>query len=611
MATNDAILKSFLVSVGFVTDQTGLKKLLGNLASTESKLATVAKGIGAFVGALATVGVAAEVMVTRFAAHMERLHYTSKRTGASIKMIESMGFAFSKMGLDSEDAASSLESFASAMRMNPVQRSLVDGMLGRKTAAEEQGRVMLDVIKKVKSQMPHWAAAQRMQAWFGMDEKTYLMISTQQGKMNENIKKRNALLKAYGLTEKEVAKSGFGGVAYMDRLRDIGINFSVLGDKISIKLMPLFQWLADSTEKLAIRMSKWISSLTQADLEGVKRTLMGMWENLKLITNETLTWVKTLKEADIKGWSNDTVIALSYVITALSSMKRLVSAISIGVQSAAIAVKGGLLTDDGREAVRKLGEQLKAEYAAPEVGAEIRARMRIGSTVEAYSAAERAAMHPRAGAGTPAAGAAASGTAAGAMAYFQSVGWTKEQAAGLVANIKAESGFNTGAIGDAGKAYGLAQWHPDRQLEFEKQYGKPIQGSTFQEQLAFMHYELTQGRERGAGNRLRGETTAAGAGSAVSKYYERPADALGTKAIQRGSFADTILANYGQNLSTGVLGARGSGTPGAPASSSGTVHQSVSISIDGAKQPRAVAEEVMQRIQVAQAEALRNARSKN
>jgi hypothetical protein len=44
-----------------------------------------------------------------------------------------------------------------------------------------------------------------------------------------------------------------------------------------------------------------------------------------------------------------------------------------------------------------------------------------------------------------------------AMEYFQSQGWTKEQAAGLAANFKRESNFNAAAVGDNGKAYGIGQ----------------------------------------------------------------------------------------------------------------------------------------------------------
>ena len=127
-----------------------------------------------------------------------------------------------------------------------------------------------------------------------------------------------------------------------------------------------------------------------------------------------------------------------------------------------------------------------------------------------------------------------------AMAYFQAQGWTKEQAAGLAANIKRESAFRPDAVGDNGKAYGIAQWHPDRQAEFKKKFGKDIQGSTLEEQMAFMHYELTQGNERKAGNILKGTTGAAEAAAVVSKHYERPANREG-EAAKRGRMALAML----------------------------------------------------------------------
>jgi len=127
-----------------------------------------------------------------------------------------------------------------------------------------------------------------------------------------------------------------------------------------------------------------------------------------------------------------------------------------------------------------------------------------------------------------------------AMSYFQAQGWTKEQAAGLVANISRESSFNPERVGDSGKAYGLGQWHPDRQAEFKKVFGKDIKGSSFEEQLAFMQYELTQGNERRAGDILRRSTTAAAAGAAVSTHYERPRDTSGEASL-RGQLAAAML----------------------------------------------------------------------
>lgn len=158
-----------------------------------------------------------------------------------------------------------------------------------------------------------------------------------------------------------------------------------------------------------------------------------------------------------------------------------------------------------------------------------------------------------------------------AMAYFQAQGWSREQSAGLAANIKRESAFNAGAVGDNGKAYGIAQWHPDRQAEFQKKFGKPIQGSSLEDQMAFMHYELTQGNERGAGNKLRGTNNAAAAAAAVSTHYERPADQAG-EAAKRGQMALAMLggvpgashaaagAGAGQVAQGNLAGAPGAGS---------------------------------------------------
>ena len=126
-----------------------------------------------------------------------------------------------------------------------------------------------------------------------------------------------------------------------------------------------------------------------------------------------------------------------------------------------------------------------------------------------------------------------------AMNYFMAQGWTKEQAAGIVANLQAESGFNPSKLGDSGAAYGIAQWHKDRQAELERVFGKPISQATYEDQLAFVQYELTQGKERAAGNALKGATSAEQAGAIVSKKYERPAAVEGA-AAQRGALATQI-----------------------------------------------------------------------
>ena len=133
-----------------------------------------------------------------------------------------------------------------------------------------------------------------------------------------------------------------------------------------------------------------------------------------------------------------------------------------------------------------------------------------------------------------------------AQAFFESKGWTKEQAAGIVGNLVVESGLRTDAVGDGGKAYGIAQWHPDRQQNFKNYAGKDIRQSTFQEQLEFVNWELNN-TEKAAGNRLRGAVSAEDAAAIVDEHYERSA---GIHRQERIANSSAIMAGDFSKVST-------------------------------------------------------------
>lgn len=145
-----------------------------------------------------------------------------------------------------------------------------------------------------------------------------------------------------------------------------------------------------------------------------------------------------------------------------------------------------------------------------------------------------------AGGVTPSGAGGRSGRIDQAMSYFRSQGWSEAQAAGIVANLDAESGMNPDIhqIG-GGPGYGLAQWEGPRQASFREWAGKDIQSSTFAEQLDFIQWELTH-TESAAGNALRGADDPAEAASLVTRLYERPADSAG-EAVRRGSRAVDIF----------------------------------------------------------------------
>lgn len=129
-----------------------------------------------------------------------------------------------------------------------------------------------------------------------------------------------------------------------------------------------------------------------------------------------------------------------------------------------------------------------------------------------------------------------------AIAYFIRMGWTPPQAAGLTANLEAESKLNPAAVGDGGQAYGIAQWHPPRQANFTALIGKDIRGSSLEDQLAFVHAELVSS-EKAAGDALRACVSADEAGATVCRLYERPAN-VDFEANNRAALAKILLDSY-------------------------------------------------------------------
>ena len=127
-----------------------------------------------------------------------------------------------------------------------------------------------------------------------------------------------------------------------------------------------------------------------------------------------------------------------------------------------------------------------------------------------------------------------------ALQFFINKGLTRAQAAGIVGNLQAESGadLNTAAIGDGGRAIGIAQWHPDRRANFERVFGKPFSESTFTDQLNFIWWEF-QNTEASAFRRLRRARTAEQAAAIVDQYYERSS---GAHRARRQQFAAALIA---------------------------------------------------------------------
>jgi hypothetical protein len=126
------------------------------------------------------------------------------------------------------------------------------------------------------------------------------------------------------------------------------------------------------------------------------------------------------------------------------------------------------------------------------------------------------------------------------MEFFLDQGWTPEQAAGLVANLQAESYDRIDPAAENGGAYGIAQWRGSRKRDFEEEMGIPLKGSSLLDQLKFVQHELNN-KESKAGDLLKQATTAAKAAEIVDKFYERSG---GAAIKQRIALANSLLTAF-------------------------------------------------------------------
>ena len=133
-------LREYLVKLGFKVDDTSWAKFNQRLETSASNAAYLGKTMTL---AAIEIGIAVE----RLTANYERLYYVSQRTGSSVASLKAYEFSARQIGLTAEQAQSSVESFATAMRLNPGVRSLFAGLgVDTKDAVKGIGQ-MIDIFK--------------------------------------------------------------------------------------------------------------------------------------------------------------------------------------------------------------------------------------------------------------------------------------------------------------------------------------------------------------------------------------------------------------------------------------------------------------------------------
>lgn len=548
MADQD-VIKEFLVALGFKVDQKGSKDFTQGI-DTATK--SVVKLVTVIAGASLTVAAG----VSAFASNLEGLYFASQRVGASAESLKSAEYAARDLGASADEARGSIEGIAKFLRDNPGGEDLLKG-IGVQTRdangnLKDTADLMVSIGQKLKA-MP-WYQANQYAGALGIDEKTLRAI--QDDKFGAKLEQNRKKLKDSGLDQ--ATKDAH---AFMEVLRGIGLQFETFSIQVQAALMgklgPDLQRFATWFEQNGPMIANRVADITVKLIDMVEKAgpyLQKIWD----------FFVKLDEATD--GWSTK-IIALLWVLNALGALS-LISGVTrlagafLGLGSAIAGLSGAsaILTPLAGAAALVYSSSLN------EGEDEIVQRR--------HDAEDASAGEVRGG----------NDMATRVRGFFQGLGWTKEQASGITANLSQESGFRPDAVGDGGDAYGVAQWHKDRQEAFKKWAGFDIQKAPLEDQLRFVHYELTEGAEQKAGNLLKATQNAQDAGSVVSRYYERPGttdEAKNREATTRGEMA----AQLNQTTNITIHGATDpNATATAVSGAQGRVNQEITRNFNTAVQ---------------------------
>lgn len=478
-------LKEYLIALGFKVDDQSFKRFNDAVAKTT----TTTLDLGSQVVATAT---AIEIAVVRITQKFTDLYYASSRTGAGIANLQAAEYGYGQIGLTADKARGAVEGLARAMRSSPGIEALVNQM-GIKTKGRDTTEVLDDLITKLRG-MPFYLAQQYGQL-LGQNPDDLLMLFQRQERMRkaaEDFRKRQ---KEAGIDAQDMGQKS---VEFDRQLQHLGSTFDILATRMAMSFLPTASKVIDWIDKSAEAFTQWDKQ-------------SGGW----------VTWWSTIATSALGVFLARAVLVRMGLIkmgeAAAATSATLGSGLLGRIITGSLRVAGPIgwllgMTDEANKGEQDIYKNGKlTDYGRSLQG---------GGT----------GSGPKPGSGRQEMGQYI-------MSFMQGLGWSKEQAAGLTANVEKESSFNPRATGDGGRAYGLFQWHPDRQAKFREWAGKDIRDASVDEQLKFAHYELTQGAERAAGEILRRTRTAHGAGEAVSRFYERPANTEG-EAASRGSAAN-------------------------------------------------------------------------
>jgi hypothetical protein len=528
----DDMLMEFLVGLGFKIDENSLNKF-----GQDVERAT--KEVVALGSEVVATALAVQVGVSKMARDFEQLYYAGQRTHSSVGALQSFEYAAKTIGVSSDQARGAVEGLSRAMRSNPGVEGLLN-QLGVRTKGK-QGTEILDELLQKLQKMPFYIA-QQYAALAGLGDSDALLM------LLKNYKDLTAAREDYAKQQKEagvdadaLAKSSH---VYNNAIRNLEKSLDILGQRIQSNFIGPATYVINLLDR-GVRAFTNLDKATSGwagTLATIATTQLGLYIAKLLLLKTVFRGVAAEGAAAVAAaaavGAGGAAGAAGAAGAGTKAVRRGVfSRVSSGVSKALLGRGGGtaglalevaVIMKEDSETGNKLRSFFRELFG-------IKDEHEDAPWVKDREIRENAKSNDNAKRREPSkSNSWVNEKRDQIVDFFEKKGWTKAQATGIATNLHRESAFNPKNVGDEGKAYGLAQWHADRQEEFKKWAGKDIRDSTVEDQLGFVHHELTKGLEQYAGRKLKQTDTARDAAAVVSKFYERPKDTAGEMASRGG-----------------------------------------------------------------------------
>jgi hypothetical protein len=409
---------------------------------------------------------------------LEQLYFASLKVHSSATNIRARDRAAQDFGTTAGEAEQSLQGLARFIRNNPAGEGVLESYFGVKVRDEhgkqrDMADVLLDIGKAMQT-LPQFKDQPFRQQQFGqavgLSEDTIRAISNPEFYANFS-----AILEQ--LRKGDFDKATQEAHAFMVQLRELGDQLTIFGlqvyeaieQKFHVSLKKVTGFLVAHGPEMAKNVADVISKILD-------------WSNKLLdFAIKLYDYFKKLDQ-ETDGWS--TKLAILLVVLGRLGAVEIIGGV-LGLAGAFVKLGAAIVgaSAGGPALVGLLGR----------LGVPIAAGVGGGYLLDKYFPNNWLARLGRAGSN---------------FFYDQfhqrdnvtqrltNLGFSRPQADAMTNVLNVESSLDPYATGDNGQAYGIGQWHKDRQALFKQYAGHDIQQSTgdrdkdIQEQLGFIRYEI-------------------------------------------------------------------------------------------------------------------------